>query len=108
MDLCYSTIAHSAVCFIGPRQGSQPASISSTAQSQPGLALFADLSSHLPDASSHSDSEPDVYDGAGGGDLDFTLPAKQGRLSRPFLGSKANLREKNKRAQKRFRARQKV
>lgn len=70
--------------------------------------LFADLLSLSPDASSHSDSDPELFDPVARKDLDFVPPAKQGPVSRIFLGSKVNLKEKNKRAQKRFRAKQKV
>lgn len=67
----------------------------------------ADHSSLSPEVSSRSDSDPELYEGAAGEDPDFASAARAGLVYRP-KDSKTKLREKNKRAQKRFRARQKV
>ena len=70
------------------------------------VVTSTDQNSHSPDTSSHSDSEPEFHD-IPSGDPDFAPAAREGGSSGP-RDSKAKLREKNKRAQKRFRARQKV
>lgn len=74
-------------------------------QSRSAVASI-DQNSHSPDTSSHSDSDPE-FQNISAGDPDFAPAAKEGASSGP-KDSKAKLREKNKRAQKRFRARQKV
>ncbi len=78
---------------------------SAVSQSRSVVASI-DQNSHSPDTSSHSDSEPEYQD-IPAGDPDFAPAAREGGSSGP-KDSKAKLREKNKRAQKRFRARQKV
>lgn len=69
-------------------------------------AASMDQGSHSPDISSHSDSDPEFQDRPAG-DPDFAPAAREGASLGP-KDSKTKLREKNKRAQKRFRARQKV
>ena len=97
-------------CHTGSLQHSPFPHISSSAHLQSGSVRFADLLSLSPDNASHSDSEPELFDPAAGGDCNFTSAARSGRarVSRPFLGSKVNLKEKNKRAQKRLRDKKKV
>lgn len=84
--------------------------ISSSAHLQSGSVRLADLLTLSPDNASYSDSEPELFDPAAGGECDFNPAAKSGRarVFRPFLGSKVNLKEKNKRAQKRLRDKKKV
>lgn len=89
----------------GSRQTAKTTRASAMSQSRPAVA-FIDQNSHSPDTSSHSDSEPEFQD-IPAGDPDFAPAAREGGSSGP-KDSKAKLRDKNKRAQKRFRARQKV
>ena len=86
------------------RQGAKSQRLSEAAQSNTWST--AEQTTHSPEGSSHSDSDPDFEDKLQG-DPDFAPAAKEGPSSAP-KDSKAKLREKNKRAQKRFRARQKV
>ncbi|DBA98669.1 hypothetical protein WJX77_005455 [Trebouxia sp. C0004] len=86
------------------RQTAKTARSSAMSQSRSVVASI-DQNSHSPDTSSHSDSDPEFQD-IPAGDPDFAPAAREGASSGP-KDSKAKLRDKNKRAQKRFRARQK-
>ena len=89
----------------GSRQTVKTTRSSAMSQSRSVVASI-DQNIHSPDTSSHSDSDPEFQD-IPAGDPDFAPAAREGGSSGP-KDSKAKLREKNKRAQKRFRARQKV
>lgn len=92
------------VFVAGTRQNAMTKRPAATSQSRSAASM--DQGSHSPDISSQSDSEPEFQDRPAG-DPDFAPAAREAASSGP-KDSKTKLREKNKRAQKRFRARQKV